>query len=70
MGLFNRLPAELQIEIFDYLPATDVKAARAVSRTFRDNATPALFRSIVACARYQALGAFQNVSDLRVPESM
>ncbi|CAN9186101.1 unnamed protein product [Alternaria alternata] len=62
MGLFNRLPAELQIEIFDYLPATDVKAARAVSRTFRDNATPALFCSIVACARYQALGAFQNVS--------
>ncbi|KAL1792051.1 hypothetical protein ACET3X_009802 [Alternaria dauci] len=59
---FTRLPAELQIEIFDYLPATDVKAARAVSKTFRDNATPALFRSIVACARYQALGAFQNVS--------
>ncbi|KAG9186562.1 hypothetical protein G6011_09670 [Alternaria panax] len=62
MDPFMRLPAELQIEIFDYLPATDVKAARAVSRTFRDNATPALFRSIVACARYQALGAFQNVS--------
>ncbi|RAR04586.1 mating-type switching protein swi10 [Stemphylium lycopersici] len=37
-------------------------AARAVSRGFRDNATPALFRSVVACARYQALGACQNVS--------
>ncbi|KAF1946095.1 hypothetical protein EJ02DRAFT_500233 [Clathrospora elynae] len=45
-----------------YLQAVHVKAARAVSRKFRDNATPALFRSIVACARYKALGAFQNVS--------
>ena len=65
MGHFTLLPAELQIEIFDYLDATDVKSARAVSRKFRDNATPALFRSIVACARYQALGAFQNVSTCR-----
>ncbi|KAI4641557.1 hypothetical protein J4E93_007654 [Alternaria ventricosa] len=62
MGTFTQLPAELQIQIFDYLHAADVKSARAVSRTFRNNATPALFRSIVACARYQALGAFQNVS--------
>ncbi|KAI4660624.1 uncharacterized protein J4E78_005328 [Alternaria triticimaculans] len=62
MGNFTQLPAELQIQIFDYLHAPDVKSARAVSRTFRNNATPALFRSIVACARYQALGAFQNVS--------
>jgi hypothetical protein len=62
MARFGSLPAELQIEIFDYLQAVDVKAARAVSRRFRDNATPALFRSIVACPRYQALGAFQNVS--------
>ncbi|KAI4625357.1 uncharacterized protein J4E87_005204 [Alternaria ethzedia] len=62
MSQFTQLPAELQIQIFDYLHAADVKSARAVSRTFRNNATPALFRSIVACARYQALGAFQNVS--------
>lgn len=62
MGHFAFLPAELQIQIFDYLGTIDVKAARAVSRGFRDNATPALFRSVVACARYQALGACQNVS--------
>jgi hypothetical protein len=62
MACFFDLPAELQIQIFDYLHAADVKSARAVSRKFRDNATPALLRSIVACARYQALGAFQNVS--------
>jgi len=62
MGHFNELPAELQIEIFNYLQPIHVKAARAVSRMFRDNATPALFRKIVACPRYQALGAFQNIS--------
>lgn len=68
MSQFKQLPAELQIQIFDYLHAADVKSARAVSRTFRNNATPALFRSIVACARYQALGAFQNVSSKRTLE--
>jgi len=62
MGHFAFLPAELQIQIFDYLGTVDVKAARAVSTRFRDNATPALFRGVVACARYQALGACQNVS--------
>ena len=62
MGHFTALPAELQIDIFDRLQTVDIKAARAVSRKFRDNATPSLFRSIVACPRYQALGAFQNIS--------
>ncbi|KAA8625431.1 F-box multi-domain protein [Pyrenophora tritici-repentis] len=62
MGHFTVLPAELQIEIFDHLQPVDIKAARAVSRKLRDNATPALFRSIVACPRYLALGAFQNIS--------
>ncbi|RMZ68958.1 mating-type switching swi10 [Pyrenophora seminiperda CCB06] len=62
MAHFTALPAELQIDIFNYLQPVHVKAARAVSRIFRDNATPALFRSIVACPRYQALGAFQNIS--------
>jgi hypothetical protein len=60
--IFDRLPAELQIEVFTYLKASDLKAARAVSRKFRDNASPALFRSVVACARYMALGAFQNIA--------
>jgi hypothetical protein len=59
---FYKLPAELQIQVFDYLHAADIKRARAVSRKFRDNTTPALFRRVVACARYQALGALQNVS--------
>ncbi|KAH7095363.1 hypothetical protein FB567DRAFT_430549 [Paraphoma chrysanthemicola] len=44
------------------LDNSDLKAARAVSRKLRDNATPALFRSVVACARYEALGAFQKIS--------
>lgn len=59
---FDRLPAELQIEVFNYLEASDLKVARAVSRKFRDNASPALFRTVVACARYTAMGAFQNVA--------
>lgn len=62
MARFYELPAELQIQTFDYLDAADIKRVRAVSKKCRDNATPPLFRSIVACPRYQALGAFQNVS--------
>ncbi|KAH8731160.1 hypothetical protein GQ44DRAFT_736259 [Phaeosphaeriaceae sp. PMI808] len=45
-----------------YLDNTNLKAARASSRKLHDNATPALFRSVVACARYDALGAFQKIS--------
>jgi hypothetical protein len=59
---FDLLPAELQIEIFSHLENIDLKAARAVSRQLRNNASPALFRSIVACARYVALGTFQKIS--------
>ncbi|KAH7388735.1 hypothetical protein BKA66DRAFT_440408 [Pyrenochaeta sp. MPI-SDFR-AT-0127] len=62
MSRFELLPAELQIEIFTYLQSSDIKAARAVSRKLRDNATPGLFRSIIACARYPAMGAFQKIS--------
>ncbi|KAF1840990.1 uncharacterized protein K460DRAFT_410383 [Cucurbitaria berberidis CBS 394.84] len=62
MARFELLPAELQLQIFSYLYSSDVKAARAVSRKLRDNATPALFRTVVACARYQAMGAFQKVA--------
>jgi hypothetical protein len=61
MGL-ERLPAELQLEIFRHLANRDLKAARAVSRKLCENASPALFRSVVACARYQALGALQKIS--------
>jgi hypothetical protein len=59
---FYLLPAELQLEIFSHLDNIDLKAARAVSRQLRDNASPALFRSVVACARYVALGTFQKIS--------
>ncbi|KAF2447964.1 hypothetical protein P171DRAFT_355049 [Karstenula rhodostoma CBS 690.94] len=59
---FSKLPAELQIEVFGYLENTDLKAVRSVSTSCRDNASPHLFRSIIACARYQAMGAFQNVA--------
>jgi hypothetical protein len=59
---FSRLPAELQIEVFSYLENTDLKAVRSVNSSCRDNASPHLFRSIIACARYQAMGAFQNVA--------
>ncbi|KAF2131378.1 hypothetical protein P153DRAFT_355177 [Dothidotthia symphoricarpi CBS 119687] len=59
---FNLLPVELHIEIFTYLPASDLKNVRRVCKKFWDTASPTLFRSIVACARYKALGAFQNIS--------
>jgi hypothetical protein len=59
---FSRLPAELQIDIFSYLENKDLKAVRGVNSSCRDNASPHLFRSIIACARYQAMGAFQNVA--------
>lgn len=62
MTRFDQLPAELLIEVFSYLQASDIKTARSVSRKCRDNATPVLFRSIVACARYPAMGAFQSIS--------
>jgi hypothetical protein len=61
MGL-ELLPAELQLEIFNYLDNVSLKAARAVSRKLNANASPALFRSVVACARYCALGAIQKIS--------
>ncbi|PSN72832.1 hypothetical protein BS50DRAFT_482074 [Corynespora cassiicola Philippines] len=57
-----QLPAELQIDIFGYLGSVDLKSVRSVCKTFRNNASPALFRTIVACCRYQAMGAFQNIS--------
>jgi hypothetical protein len=59
---FELLPAELQLEVFSHLDNSDLKAARAVSRKLRDNASPALFRSAIACARYVAMGSFQNIS--------
>ena len=62
MSKFALLPAELQIEIFSYLQVSDLKTARGVCRKFRDHASPALFRSILACARYSAMGAFQKIS--------
>jgi hypothetical protein len=59
---FELLPTELQLEVFSHLDYSDLKAARAVSRKLRDNASPALFRCVVACARYVAMGSFQNIS--------
>lgn len=61
MGL-DSFPAELQLEVFRHLDNTDLKAVRAASRKLRDNASPSLFRSVVACARYEALGAFQSIA--------
>lgn len=59
---FAQLPTELQIEIFGYLERLDLKAARGVSRKFRDHTSPSLFQNVVACARYKALSAMQKVS--------
>jgi hypothetical protein len=56
------LPTELQLEVFSHLANSDLKAARAVSRKLRDNASPALFRYVVACARYVAMGSWQSIS--------
>lgn len=59
---FAQLPAELQIQIFGYLQSTDLKAVRGVSVKFCDHASVSLFRTVVACARYKAMQAFQNIS--------
>jgi len=60
---FLQLPAELQIHVFSYSAAPELKAARAVCTKFRDNASMWLFRKVLACARYQAMGAFQRISE-------
>jgi hypothetical protein len=60
---FLQLPAELQIHIFSYITPPELKVARAVCTQFRDNASVWLFRKVVACARYQAMGAFQRISE-------
>lgn len=59
---FTKLPAELQIQVFSYLSNRDLKSVRAVNIRCRDNASVWLFRSIIACARYQAMGVFQKIS--------
>ncbi|KAF2691262.1 hypothetical protein K458DRAFT_438938 [Lentithecium fluviatile CBS 122367] len=50
-------------EVFSFLEAPDLKAARGVCTKFRDNASVWLFRKLVACARYQAMGAFQRTAE-------
>jgi hypothetical protein len=60
---FAELPAELQIHIFSYLQAPDLKAVRGVSTKCRDNASMWLFRNVLTCARYQAMGGFQRISE-------
>ena len=62
MGQFALLPAELQIKIFGYLGSVDIKAARLVSRDFRDNAAPALFRSIILCPRFRIIRTIEDIS--------
>lgn len=42
MSHLEFLPTKLEIEIFSHLNIPDIKAARAVSRKCRDNATPVL----------------------------
>lgn len=59
---FINLSAELQIEIFSYLFNKDLKNVRAVSTCCRDNASVWLFHTIIACARYTPMGAFQDIS--------
>ncbi|KAF2267021.1 hypothetical protein CC78DRAFT_531109 [Lojkania enalia] len=59
---FAQLPAELQIDIFGYLNRSDLKSVRGVCKVLCNNASPRLFRSVVACARYQALSAMQKLS--------
>lgn len=60
---FARLPAELQIHIFSYLQAPELKAVRAVCTQFRDNASIWLFRQVIACARYPVMGVFQRITN-------
>ncbi|KAF2472152.1 uncharacterized protein BDR25DRAFT_333557 [Lindgomyces ingoldianus] len=59
---FARVPAELQMEIFGFLDRPGIKSCRGVCRSFRDNASPCLFGRVLACPRYQALGALQKIS--------
>lgn len=62
MASLDGLPPELQIEICSYLTNTDIKTVRAVCKILRDNASPFLFQSILACARNRVMGAFHNIS--------
>ncbi|KAF2856284.1 hypothetical protein T440DRAFT_474666 [Plenodomus tracheiphilus IPT5] len=62
MAPFELFPAELLIAIFAHLDLSDVKAMRKVCKTFGDFLSPALYQSVVACARNQGLGAFQNIA--------
>lgn len=59
---FSDLPAELVLHICSYLDRRALKVARAVCIKFRDAATPELFRSAIACARYVALSSLQKIS--------
>ncbi|KAH7130633.1 hypothetical protein B0J11DRAFT_578155 [Dendryphion nanum] len=62
MGSFSALPSELQILIFSYLNCKDLKTARQLCQKCDQNASPALFNTAVACARYQALGTLKKIS--------
>jgi hypothetical protein len=59
---FSSLPTEIQIELFSYLDDYDIKAIRAVCRTFKDNTYDISFRTALITVRYQSLGAFQNIA--------
>ncbi|KAH9870329.1 hypothetical protein IAQ61_005803 [Plenodomus lingam] len=63
MASFDCLPAELHLDIFSYLDLSDLKAVRQATRALGHNSSLALFRSIVACARYQGLSAYENVAN-------
>lgn len=62
MGTLTTLPSELQIHIFGYLSRRDLKTVRLVCKTCEVNASPGLFKSVVACTRYHALGALKKIS--------
>jgi hypothetical protein len=56
------LPSELLIQTFIYLDRVDLKSVRGVCRLFANTASPTLFQRVLVAPRYQALGAFQNIS--------
>lgn len=63
MARLDCLPAELQADIFSYLDVPDVKAIREANKNLMYDAAPALFRSVIACARYQGLKALEDVAN-------
>ncbi|KAF2276274.1 uncharacterized protein EI97DRAFT_419231 [Westerdykella ornata] len=60
--LRQHLPSEIQLQVFSYADIPTLKAARRVSRQYRDNASQYLFKQALICPRKIVLRARRNIS--------